>query len=52
MVVNFSEHRVQVDPAVFNCFDEMPTDLLTGNTYPYGPVMVEPYQLLCFYQKK
>ena len=52
VVVNFSEHRVQVDPAVFNCFDAMPTDLLTGNTYPYGPVTVEPYQLLCFYQKK
>ena len=34
VVVNFSEHRIRLDSSVFNCFDEMPTDLMTGNTYP------------------
>ena len=52
VVVNFSEHRIQLDSSVFNCFDEMPTDLLTGNSYSYAPFMAEPYQIFCFYQKK
>ena len=52
VVVNFSEHRIQLDSSVFNCFDDTPTDLMTGNIYPYAPLTVEPYQLFCFYQKK
>ena len=52
VVVNFSEHRIQLDASVFNCFDEMPTDLVSGNSYSYAPFMAEPYQIFCFYQKK
>ena len=51
VVVNFSEHRVQLPASVFNCFDNAPTDLLTGKEYPYGPFTVEPYQILCLYLK-
>ncbi len=50
VVVNFSEHRVQLPASVFNCFEKMPTDLLTGTEYPYEPFMIEPYQVLCLYR--
>ena len=51
VIVNFSEHRIQLDTSVFNCFEKAPTDLLTGTEYPYAPLMVEPYQMFCLYTK-
>ena len=51
MIVNFSEHRIQLPASIFNCFDNAPTDLLTGKEYPYGPLTIEPYQILCLYRK-
>ncbi len=50
VVVNFSEHRIQLPVSVLNCFEKAPTDLMTGKEYPYEPFMIEPYQILCLYR--
>ena len=52
VLVNFSEHRIGLDASIFNVFETAPTDLITGKTYDYTPVTVEPYQMFCFYTKK
>ena len=49
--ISRAEHRIQLPASVFNCFDNAPTDLLTGKEYPYDPFTVEPYQILCLYLK-